>query len=102
MILKAENILGGCMITAAFTEDPSRNEGVSVLTTAEAMMFCTAIEKRLGFNKVDDLALLWSNDGATVLIQASHCECIGRSLDQLVQYIRSRSTSLWQLGADPT
>lgn len=101
MILRAENILGGVMLTSAFCENPTKTDGVAILTTWEAMFFCTSIDRKLNFEKKDELAMIWKDNGATILIQASHCECSSVSMRKLAAYIRSQANDAWQLGCDP-
>lgn len=102
MILRAENILGGCMISVHMGDDPAlHTDGLAVLTTQESWLFCKAIENGLQFEKEGELMLTWLDGGhGVLLVQAAHCNANKTSLNLLREHITKRQgNAVWQLGA---
>jgi hypothetical protein len=103
MILRAENILGGCMLSVHYNDDPdAHTDGLAVLTSNETWLFCAAIEKGLSYEKNGELSLNWHTEGqhGVLLVQASKCDASRTSLLLLRTHLMKRQgNTRWQLGA---
>jgi hypothetical protein len=103
MILRAENILGGCMLSVHYSDDPDNHtDGLVVLTSQEVWAFCSAIDKCLSFEKSGELSVDWHNEGqhAVMLVQASKCDVSRTDLLLLRTHLTKRQgNTRWQLGA---
>lgn len=103
MILRAENILGGCMLSVHLCDDPDMHtDGLVVLTSSETWLFCTAIDKGMPFEKVGELSLDWHTEGqhGVLFVQTSKCDASRTSLLLLRTHLMQRQgNTRWQLGA---
>lgn len=102
VILKVENILGGCILTSIFVED-GKADGAAVLTLEETNLLADALQNEMDFAKEDHVAATWRplNFGAVeFLIGASHCLIDDKAAADLASYLKTRRDGAWIYGGD--
>src|SRR5690348_9985570 len=99
MILRAENILGGCILTSRYAEDSNRSDGAVILTRDQINRMVDCLKAGVDYVIEDKLFVHWKQGPyITVLIQVSECTVPKNTIAGLIEYLDSRDAArYWQL-----
>jgi hypothetical protein len=108
MILRAENILGGTLITLHWEQAADRVSSAAILNANECRSFAAAIIARQPFERKNDFAMLWPPNpvwpsnlaSALILVGTDEVKIPSVNMGDLQHHITDRSSNaIWQFGA---
>lgn len=105
MNLRAENILGGTLITLHWEQATDRVQSAVVLNANDCRSFAAAIVARNPYERASDLSMIWNvdRDIAQILIGTDHITIPVVNMFELKDHLVNRSNNaIWQFGASQT
>lgn len=103
MILRAEKVLGGAVLTVRYEEAIDRIEGCSILTLTEVRALCEAIDNRAMFVQGESFFVTHPNRDCVMFVMQAEEPCTMplRMAQSLRDYlIKGNPSKVWQLGED--